>query len=148
LQAISTIVLALLFAIVTGCAKPLRTPAEGGGTLYIDKIVMHKTPQSGTWRMCIKASADGVDSTFNPNKEFEDDEITIDTPSLKMRGVRSEVICSFLVHLDDDKNKVCKNTAEDRSTGDFKVHDLSGNPGYEPIKDRWKYTIYWHWEAK
>jgi hypothetical protein len=117
----------------------------------IDHIVMHSTPQNGTWLFCFEATAQGVTKQFHvPDEEYEDDEIKIPMGHvLRYPNTRYGELVSFWCRLDDDEDDVCTARAEDRSAGDFRARTadgaLSGSASFAP-QQLWRYTIYWHFE--
>jgi hypothetical protein len=112
--------------------------------LYIDKLIMHQTPQSGTWLFCFQAKSDSdSESVFHiSDKTYENDGITIDMKLKLSDIIRGEKI-SFKCRLDDDESDVCAESAEDKSNGEF----MAKKEGSKQFSfDNWSYTIYWHLE--
>lgn len=112
--------------------------------LYIDKLIMHQTPQSGTWLFCFQAKSDSEsEGVFHiPDRTYENDGITIDM-KLKLSDILRGEKISFKCRLDDDEADVCAESAEDKSNGDF----LAKTEGSKQFSfDNWSYTIYWHLE--
>jgi hypothetical protein len=111
-------------------------------TLVIDKIVMHKTPQSAEWYMCFDATVGDATKRFNvPDKTYQKDEITIAT-DLSIPNVRADHICKFVMKLDDVAGDECTEDMDNKSTGNFTV-TASGSQTFKP-EDDWSYTIHWH----
>lgn len=112
--------------------------------LYIDKLIMHQTPQSGTWLFCFQAkSASESEGVFHiPDRTYENDGITIDM-KLKLTDVLRGEKISFKCRLDDDEADVCAESAEDKSNGEF-LANMEGSKQFS--FDNWSYTIYWHLE--
>ncbi len=110
--------------------------------LVIDKVVVDRTPQSGSWLMCFMANSEsGASGTFNiPNREYSGDGLPIDM-NLELPNVRDGEKVSFRKYLDDDQSDVCGSNAEDKSNGEFRVTS-SGSQHYS--FSNWEYTVYWH----
>ncbi len=94
--------------------------------LIIDRLVMHETPQSGTFHI--------------PDQEYEGDGINIDM-GLRLSNVAAGQTCHFRCYLDDDEADVC-GSAEDQSSGSFTAN-ANGSQTFNP-EDNWSYDIYWH----
>jgi hypothetical protein len=119
-----------------------KAKADEPKTLFIDKIVMHKTPQSEVWYLCFEATVGSTTQRFNiPDKGYEKDELTIAT-DLAIPDVRKDQICKFVMKLDDVSGDECTEEMDDRSAGSFTVTE-SGSQTYKP-EDQWRYTLYWH----
>ncbi len=115
--------------------------ADEAKTLVIDKIVMHKTPQSADWYLCFEATAGNAPKRFNlPDKTWHGDEVTIAT-DLNIPGVSADQACKFVMKLDDVAGDECTEEMDNRSTGSFTV-SASGSQTFKP-EDGWSYTIYW-----
>lgn len=129
---------ALLFTFVAGNAAAQQKFYN----LYIDKLIMHQTPQSGTWLFCFQAKSESEsEGVFHiPDRTYEKDGITIDMKLKLADVVRGEKV-SFKCRLDDDEADVCAESAEDKSNGDF-FAKMEGSKQYS--FDDWSYTIYWH----
>ena len=111
-------------------------------TLFIDKIVMHQTPQVATWFVCFEAKTDGALQRYRvPNQSFDKDGVTIQM-DLKVPNVRPGQSCTFKCQLDDVEDDVCTDDIDNTSSGKFTVTE-SGSQEYKP-EDRWRYTVYWH----
>lgn len=122
--------------------KKAATGANEPMTLYIDKIVMHQTPQSATWFVCFEAKTDGAMQRYRiPNQSFDKDGVTIQM-GLKVPNVRPGQICTFKCQLDDVEEDVCTDDIDNTSSGKFTVNE-SGSQEYKP-EDHWRYTVYWH----
>ena len=122
--------------------KYTKAAADEPKTLVIDKIVMHKTPQSSEWYLCLDATVGETTKRFNiPNKAYEKDGLTI-TTDLAIPNVRAEQTCKFVMKLDDVAGDECADDMDNRSAGSFTV-TASGSQEYKP-EDQWKYTIHWH----
>ena len=120
---------------------PTTAPSVAAKTLVISRVVMDRTPQSGTWLMCLMANAEGGGSgTFNiPNREYSGDGVNIDM-NLEIPNVTDGQKVSFALYLDDDQSDVCGTNAEDKSNGEFRVSS-SGSQHYS--FSNWEYTVYW-----
>lgn len=111
-------------------------------TLFIDKVVMHQTPQDATWFFCFEAKTDGATQRYRvPKESFDQDRVTIST-NLKVPNVRPGQICTFKCQLDDVEEDVCTDDIDNTSSGRFTVSE-SGSQEYKP-EGRWRYTVYWH----
>ena len=122
--------------------KKAAASANEPMTLYIDKIVMHQTPQVATWFVCFEAKTDGAMQRYRiPNESFEKDGVTIPM-NLKVPNVQPGQTCTFKCQLDDVEEDVCTDDIDNTSSGKFTVSE-SGSQEYKP-EDRWRYTVYWH----
>ena len=111
-------------------------------TLVIDKVVMHKTPQSAEYYLCLEATVGGKTKRFNiPNKTYEGTETTIPT-DLTIENARPDQACQFVLKLDDVAGDEITDEMDNKSTGSFTVSS-SGSQTFKP-EDGWSYTIYWH----
>jgi len=111
-------------------------------TLVIDKLVMHKTPQSAEYYLCLEATVGDKTKRFNlPNKTYEGTETTIPT-DLVIENASSDQPCQFVLKLDDVAGDEITDDVDNKSTGSFKVSS-SGSQTFKP-EDGWSYTIYWH----
>jgi hypothetical protein len=116
--------------------------AEEAKALVIDKIVMHKTPQSAGYYLCFDATVGTTTKRFNiPNKAYEGTEVTIPT-ALAIPNARAEQTCKFVLKLDDNADDECTEEADNSTNGSFTVTS-SGSQTFKP-EDGWSYTIYWH----
>lgn len=116
--------------------------AEEARTLVIDKIVMHKSPQSSEYFLCFDATVGEATKRFNiPDKTYEKDGLTIVT-DLAIPNVRKDAPCKFVLKLDDVAGDECTEEMDNRSAGNFTVTD-SGSQEFKP-EGQWRYTIYWH----
>ncbi len=111
-------------------------------TLVIDKIVMHKTPQSAEYYLCLDATVGETTKRFNiPNKTYQGTETTIPT-ELAIGNARADQTCKFVMKLDDVAGDEITDEMDNKSTGSFTVSS-SGSQTFKP-EDGWSYTIYWH----
>ncbi len=118
------------------------TVAAETKTLVIDKIVMHKSPQSAEYYLCLDAAVGETTKRFNvPDKALEKDGITIVT-DLTLPNVRKDATCKFVLKLDDLAGDECGEEMDNRSGDSFTVTE-SGSQEFKP-EDQWRYTIYWH----
>ena len=125
---------------VTKYTKQAAT--EETRTLVIDKIVMHKTPQSAEWYFCFDATVGEITKRFHvADKTYEKDEVTIAT-DLSIPNVRKDQTCKFVMKLDDVAGDECTEEMDNRSTGSFSITD-GGAQDFKP-EDQWRYTIHWH----
>lgn len=119
-----------------------KAATDEAKTLVIDKIAMHKTPQTDVWYLCFEATVGETTKRFNiPNKGYEKDDLTI-TTDLAIPNVRKDQACRFVMKLDDVPGDECTEEMDNRSSGSFAVTD-SGSQTYKP-EEQWRYTIYWH----
>jgi len=110
--------------------------------LVIDKIVLHKTPQSADFYICFEATVGDTTKRFNiPNKTYQGSEITVPT-ELVVPNVRADQTCKFVMKLDDVAGDECTDEMDNKSTGSFTV-TASGSQDFKP-EDGWTYTIHWH----
>jgi hypothetical protein len=110
--------------------------------LVIDKIVLHKTPQSADFYLCFDATVGETSKRFNvPNKTYQGTEITVAT-DLSIPNVRADQTCKFVMKLDDVAGDECTDEMDNKSDGSFKV-TASGSQDFKP-EDGWSYTIHWH----
>ncbi|MGO8928429.1 MAG: hypothetical protein ACLQU3_16295 [Limisphaerales bacterium] len=110
-------------------------------TLVIDRIVMHKTPQSAEYYLCLDATVGETSKRFNiPNKAYQGTEVTIPT-GLAVGNARAEQTCQFVLKLDDVAGDEITDEMDNKSTGSFTVSS-SGSQTFKP-EDGWSYTIYW-----
>lgn len=122
--------------------KKMAAAANEPMTLYVDKIVMHQTPQVAIWFVCFEAKTDGAMQKFNvANQSFDKDGVTIPM-GLKITNVRPGQTCTFKCQLDDVEADVCTDDIDNTSAGKFTVTE-SGSQDYKP-EDHWRYTVYWH----
>ncbi|MEO6182167.1 MAG: hypothetical protein ABIP71_03510 [Verrucomicrobiota bacterium] len=122
--------------------KKVAVIASEPMTLYLDKVVMHQTPQVATWFVCFEAKTDGAMQRFNvPNQSYDKDGVTIPM-NLKIANVLPGQTCTFKCQLDDIEADVCTDDIDNTSTGKFTVTE-SGSQEYKP-EDHWRYTVYWH----
>ena len=118
--------------------------AEAAKSLVIDKIVMHRTPQSSEYFLCFEASVDTTTKRFNiPDKTYEKNDLTIVT-DLALANVAKDATCKFVMKLDDVAGDECTEEMDNRSAGSFTVTE-SGSQEFKP-EGQWRYTIYWHWK--
>ena len=111
-------------------------------TLVIDKIVMHKSPQSAEYFLCFEVTVGEATKRFNvPDKAYEKDGLTIVT-DLAIPNVRKDAACKFVLKLDDVAGDECTEEMDNRSAGSFTVTE-SGSQEFKP-EGQWRYTIYWH----
>jgi hypothetical protein len=111
-------------------------------TLVIDKIVMHRSPQSAEYFLCFEASVGEATKRFNvPDKTYEKDGLTIAT-ELAIPNVSQGATCKFVLKLDDVSGDECTEEMDNRSAGSFTVTE-SGSQEFKP-EGQWRYTIYWH----
>jgi hypothetical protein len=119
-----------------------KAAANEPRTLVIDKILMHQTPQTEVWYLCLDATVGEATKRFNvPNKGYEKDELTIPT-DLAIPNVLPGQTCKFVMKLDDVPGDECTEEMDNRSAGSFTVTE-SGSQTYKP-EDHWRYTIHWH----
>lgn len=127
---------------VTKYTKSASAAADEPKTLVIDKIVMHKTPQTDEWYLCFDASVGTTTKRFHvPEKTYSKSELTIAT-DLAIPNVRKSQVCNFVMKLDDVSGDECSDEMDNRSAGSFTVTD-SGSQDYKP-ESAWSYTITWH----
>jgi len=125
-----------------GVTRYTKAAAEEAKTLVIDKIVMHKTPQTDVWYLCFEATVGDTTRRFNiPDKGYEEDELTIPI-DLAIPNVRNDQNCRFVMKLDDVPGDECTEEMDNRSNGSFVVTDSSSQT-FKP-EEQWRYTIYWH----
>lgn len=125
---------------VTKFTKQAAT--EAARTLIIDKIVMHKTPQSSEWYFCFDATVGETTKRFHiDNKTWDKDEVTI-TTNLEIPNVKKDQSCKFVMKLDDVAGDECTEEMDNKSAGSFSVTD-SGVQEFKPEND-WRYAIHWH----
>tara|TARA_B100001105_G_C22247774_1_gene381185 strand:- start:183 stop:608 length:426 start_codon:yes stop_codon:yes gene_type:complete len=113
--------------------------------LVIDKLIMHQTPQSGTWLYCFQAKSESEsEGVYHiADRTYEGDGITIDM-KLRLTDVTRGEKIFIKCRLDDDEADVCAESAEDKSNGEF----LAKREGSKQFSfDNWSYTIFWHLEA-
>jgi len=111
-------------------------------TLVIDKIVMHKSPQSAEYFLCFEATVGEATKRFNvPDKTYDKDGLTIAT-DLAIPNVSQDATCKFVLKLDDVAGDECTEEMDNRSAGSFTVTE-SGSQEFKP-EGQWRYTIYWH----
>ena len=111
-------------------------------TLVIDKIVMHKSPQSAEYYLCFDVTVGEATKRFNvPDKTYEKDGLTIAT-DLAIPNVSKDAICKFVLKLDDVAGDECTEEMDNRSASSFTVTE-SGSQEYKP-EGQWRYTVYWH----
>jgi predicted nucleic-acid-binding Zn-ribbon protein len=111
-------------------------------TLVIDKIEMHKSPQSAEYFLCFDVTVGEATKRFNvPDKAYEKDGVTIVT-DLTIPNVSKDATCKFVLKLDDVAGDECGEDMDNRSDGSFTVTD-SGSKEFKP-EGQWRYTIYWH----
>ncbi len=111
-------------------------------TLVIDKIVMHKSPQSAEYFLCFEATVGEATKRFNvPDKTYEKDGLTIAT-DLAIPNVSQDATCKFVLKLDDVAGDECTEEMDNRSAGSFTATE-SGSREFKP-ESQWRYTIYWH----
>jgi hypothetical protein len=121
--------------------KYIKTAAESK-TLIIDKIVMHKSPQSAEYFLCFDATVGETTKRFNvPDKTYEKDGLTIVT-DLAIPNAKKDATCKFVMKLDDVAGDECTEEMDNRSAGSFTVTE-SGSQEFKP-EGQWRYTIYWH----
>ncbi len=123
--------------------KYVRTAAmEEAKGLVIDKIVMHKSPQSTEYYLCFDATVGAATKRFNvPDKTYEKDGVTIVT-DLTIPNVGPDATCKFVLKLDDLAGDECGEDMDNRSDGSFTITD-SGSKEFKP-EGQWRYTLYWH----
>lgn len=122
--------------------KYVKSAADEAKTLVIDKIVMHQTPQSYEWFLCLDATVGDTTRRFNiPNKTYEKNGGTI-TTDLAIPNVRADQTCKFVMKLDDVAGDECTDEMDNRSAGSFTITS-SGSQEFKP-EDQWNYTIHWH----
>jgi len=123
--------------------KYVKTAAtDESKALVIDKIVMHKSPQSADWFLCFDASVGETSKRFNvPDKAYQKDELTILT-DLIIPNVSPGATCKFVMKLDDVAGDECGEDMDNRSAGSFAITD-SGAQEFKP-EGQWRYTLYWH----
>jgi hypothetical protein len=110
-------------------------------TLTIEKVVHHKTPQSGTWLHCFKARVGQANNVHNiKDKEFKGADAKVEM-NLSLVDVNLGDTCDFDIGLDDDQDDVCSTSAEDQTSGSF-VITAAGSKNFSPSGD-WSYTISW-----
>jgi len=115
--------------------------AEEAKALVIEKIVMHKTPQSAEYFLCFDATVGETTKRFNvADKAYEKSDLTIVT-DLTLPNVRKDATCKFVMKLDDVAGDECSEEMDNRSAGSFTVTE-SGSQEFKPEGD-WSYTIYW-----
>lgn len=115
------------------------------GILTIDKIVMNKTPNSGTWLFCFTVKQGDNSNTFNePNVEHKGDGIEINM-GLELADVEKGSKVEFDMGLDDDQADVCSPQAEDKCSGSWTVVN-KGAVNKNPQGD-WSFVIHYHWTA-
>jgi hypothetical protein len=113
-------------------------------TLVIDRLLMGKTPQSGTWLFCFEAVSGESRNIYHvPDNEYEGDPTNIEM-GLRLPGVPDGQDVSFRVWLDDDEGDVCSPQAEDENWGSFPA-TLAGAKAFT-AGDNWAYLVYWHIE--
>jgi len=118
-----------------------RVVADETKTLVIDKIVMHKTPQSAEWYFCFDATVGETTKRFHvADKTYEKDEVTIVT-DLAVANVRKDQTCKFVMKLDDVAGDECTEQMDNKSTGSFSVTE-NGSQEFKP-EGQWRYTIHW-----
>jgi hypothetical protein len=111
-------------------------------TLVIDKIVMHKSPQTAEYYVCLDATVGETTKRFHiENKTWEKDGVTI-TTDLAIPNVKKDQTCKFVLKLDDVAGDECTEEMDNKSTGSFSVTE-SGSQEFKP-EDGWRYTLHWH----
>lgn len=126
-------------AAVTKYTKMATTTAK---TLVIDKIVMHKSPQSAEYFLCFDVTVGEATKRFNvPDKAYEKDGLTI-AMDLAIPNVIKDATCKFVLKLDDVAGDECTDEMDNRSAGSFTVTE-SGSEEFKP-EGQWRYTVYWH----
>ncbi len=111
-------------------------------TLVIDKIVMHKSPQSAEYYLCLDVTVGETTKRFHvENKTYGKAGETI-TTDLSIPNVRKDQTCKVVMKLDDVAGDECTEEMDNRSAADFKVTE-SGSQEFKP-EDQWRYTIHWH----
>jgi hypothetical protein len=119
-------------------------PSAPSGTLIIDKVVMHETPQSGSWLYCFRLQYEDRTVEYHiPGKKFEGDGLSIPM-DLRLDKVPVGATVSFTMTLEDDQAKICTSAAEDLCTGLFGVTQR-GALRFQ-TRDDWAFTLYWHIE--
>jgi hypothetical protein len=127
-------------ASVTKYTKTAAT--EEPKTLVIDKIVMHKSPQTSEYYLCFDATVGETSKRFHvADKTYEKDGLTIVT-DLSIPNVRIGQTCKFVMKLDDVAGDECTEDMDNRSAGSLTVTE-SGSVEFKP-EDQWRYTISWH----
>lgn len=109
--------------------------------LVITHVIHHKTPQSGTWLHCFRASSGDASGTHNiRNKEYDGDDAKVDM-NLVLEPVNLGEQCRFHIGLDDDQADVCSPQAEDQNDGNFAI-TRAGSQTFN-AGDDWAYTVFW-----
>lgn len=112
-------------------------------TLVIDKVIMHRTPQSGTWLFAFDMTSPTRARFHIKDREYEHDPTDI-LMRIALPGVAPGSSCAFRVTLDDDEDDVGTDDAEDKATGSFTATPY-GQQTFTKGDD-WKFTVYWHME--
>lgn len=129
-------------ATVTKYTKLAKTATAK--TLVIDKIVMHKSPQSAEYFLCFDVNVGEATKRFNvPDKTYEKDGLTI-AMDLAIPNVSTDATCMFVLKLDDVAGDECTEEMDNRSAGSFTVTE-SGSQEFKP-EGQWRYTVYWHFK--
>ena len=111
------------------------------GILTVEKIVMNKTPQNGTWLFCFTIKKGDNENTFNiPNHEYNGDGVEIPT-NLQLSDVNVGDKVTFEMGLDDDQADVCSGQAEDKCSGSWTVVNR-GAKKMNPTPD-WQFIIHY-----
>jgi hypothetical protein len=131
-RAMFAVVVAILLATTSGSAQQK--------TLVIDRVVVNRTPQSGTWLMCFTAQAGEIENTFHhPDETYSGDGITI-RMNLQLSPVSVGDTVDFSMNLDDDEADVCSSSAEDKSADTF----TAGTGSKRVNRDNFNYIVYYH----
>ncbi len=101
--------------------------------LHITGIVMHETPQRGSWLACLQIFVDGMPSPqfYLPHKVYCGQDVEISPHNLVLQDVDAGQTCVILCHLDDDKDAVCTTQAADRGKAEFALKGTSGTEQIE-----------------
>jgi len=122
----------------------VRTATAKSGAMIITQVVHHKTPQSGTWLHCFKATSGSASATHNISEDKHKGTDAAVDMQLRLTPVNSGDLCRFSIGLDDDQGDVCSAQAEDQTDGTFSITG-SGSQNFS-AGDNWNFTIYWRME--
>lgn len=111
-------------------------------TLVIEKVIMHESPQWGTYLYYFEAWAGDSRGVFHvPGDLYKGDGIIIEM-NLQIPKVNPDAQVNWVMRLDDDEPKVITNEADNKCSGTFTATSV-GSQTYNP-EDEWRFTIHWH----
>jgi hypothetical protein len=119
--------------------------------LHVTRVVLHETPQAGTWLACLQIFVDDMPSAqyYMPHKEYCGKDVELTPHNLILQDVKVGQKCVLLCQLDDSNEDVCTAKAADRGKAEFELKEITGTErlAIEPLPESSRAENNVHWTA-